>query len=572
MRIFRYILTGLFIFPVGLLAYDESQLVWHSLFGGYDYDVGRSIALDPDGYYVVVGGTKSYGAGNYDYWILKIDPQTGDTVWSRVYGGAAYDYAYSVAVDPEGYYVVNGITQSFGNGYHDFWILKLDPATGDTIWSRTYGGSSFDQGSAILVDDEGYYVAIGHTKSYGTAESYDAWILKLDPATGDTVWAAMYGGSDYDRVFGITTDGSTYIVVGYEESPEINGDSSRQGWIFKINASDGSLVWMKSYGGDEYEVFSDVEVDPDGYIVVAGRTVSFSAGDRDAWLLKMDPATGDTLWTTVVGGGSDDRLYGLAIDPHGNYVATGYTYSFAVGIMDLWVIKFDSQSGDTLWTATFGADSADRGESIVIDDQGYIAITGYTKSYGAVKKDVWVLRLSGIDIVSPVVDSLSQLDRDTTGTARQVMVWAVDDRSGVESVVLYYKRGSDPWESVEMVPGSGGWYTGQIPPLALPADSVEVEYFAYAVDSAGNGASSDTLSYWLVNPVVSIGEDSGVVMRLENGAILLMGIDKPTVVEVFDVRGRLVRRVLAIGEQRIKLPAGVYVIKIGKTKHKIVVR
>ncbi len=565
-------LVLLAVWPGGLLAYDESQPVWMKAFGGSNYDVGKKIAMDRDGNYVVVGGTKSLGAGNYDYWILKIAPSTGDTLWTRTYGGPLYDYAYSVAVDSSGYYVINGITQSFGNGYHDLWILKLNPATGDTVWARTYGGASFDQGTDIMVDGNGYYVAIGHTRSFGTGGSYDAWVLKLDPSTGDTLWTATFGGSDYDRVFGITGDDSTYTVVGYEESPEINGDTFRQGWIFRIRSSDGSLKWMKSYGGNDYDVFSDVKIDGNGNLVVAGRTASFSAGSRDGWLLILDPQTGDTLRTRTLGGADDDRFYSVAVGLDGNYYAAGYTYSFGGGDMNLWVVKFDGETGDTLWTATFGADSSDRGESIIMDAEGYLALAGYTKSYGNGLKDLWVIRLNGIDLVPPAIDSLTALGRDTTGDARDVHAIIIDDRSGVEYANLFYRTGSGVWDSTSMSEEGSGWYRGQIPPIPLPTDSIEVHYFVGATDSTGNKSFSDTLSYWLVNPAVSLGESKSHPFRIEGGKIVFAMPAKPTSVEIYDIRGKLIMAEVIERRREVKLRAGMYIVIIDGRRFKVLVR
>lgn len=568
----KRVLVLLMVPSWGLLSYDESHPAWSQTYGGSNYDVGKGIAVDPDGYYVVVGGTRSFGAGNYDYWILKLDPTTGDTLWSRTYGGSLYDYAYSVAVDSDGYYVVNGITGSFGSGYHDFWILKIDPMTGDTVWSRVYGGTSYDQGSGIMVDADGYYVAIGHTRSFGTDGSYDAWILKLEPTTGDTLWSVVYGGSDYDRVFGITGDDSTYTVVGYEESPEINGDSARQGWVFRIRADDGTLLWMKSYGGDDYDVFSSVKMDGNGNLVVAGRTASFSAGSRDGWLLLLDPETGDTIRTSILGGADDDRFYGVAVGPDGNYYAAGYTYSFGEGSMDLWVVKFDSATGDTLWTATFGADSADRGESITIDGEGYIAITGYTKSYGNGRKDVWILRLNGVDLVPPSIDSLTVLDRDTTGDARDVSAIVMDDRSGVESAYLFYRAGTGAWNSVPLSDAGGGWFSGQIPPMPLPDDSIQVFYFVQATDSAGNTSTSDTLDYYLVNPAVSSREAKVPPFWIGNGSIVFTISERPINVKIFDAGGRLILSRTFNRNAKVRLKSGIYILIIDGKRFKVPVR
>lgn len=148
-------------------------------------------------------------------------------------------------------------------------------------------------------------------------------------------------GGDFDRLFAVAEDGNAYIVAGYEESPDVNSDTSRQGWIIKLNKGTGSVIWNRSFGGPSYDVFMDVMVDSAGYYIVAGRTASFGAGDRDGWLLKIEPSTGDTLWSSVIGGLNDDRFYGLAIDQRNGYIAIGYTSTYGAGSNDMWFVKFN---------------------------------------------------------------------------------------------------------------------------------------------------------------------------------------------------------------------------------------
>ena len=566
------------ILGTGLVwANYESSPVWDRAYGGSNYDVGKDIALDPDGYYVVVGGTKSLGTGNYDYWILKIDPETGDTVWAKTYGGSGYDYASGVDVDPGGFYIVNGITASFGAGQHDFWVLKIDASTGDTVWSRTVGGADFDQGFDVMVDGDGNYVLIGSSRTYGTSGTYDGYVVKMDP-DGNVLWSTSIGGSDFDRLFAVAEDGNAYIVAGYEESPDVNSDTSRQGWIIKLDKGTGSVIWNRSFGGPSYDVFMDVMVDSAGYYIVAGRTASFGAGDRDGWLLKIEPSTGDTLWSSVIGGLNDDRFYGLAIDQRNGYIAIGYTSTYGAGSNDMWFVKFN-EDGDTIWTATFGADSADRGERIMVDDEGYYIGVGYTRSYGSGKKDFWIVKLKGLDLNPPYVDSLTVLDRDTTADARDVDVFATDDKAGIEHVNLFYRVGvSGSWNSIPMNPAVGGWFGGQIPSLPLPTDSVQVFYFAAASDSAGNASSTDTLFYWLVNPAVSRGENApSIRITPVSGGLWISGLNPPYEIRIFNPSGRLVRHIENYyGDIRISLPASIYIVEIRENnrslRRKIVIR
>jgi len=106
--------------------------LWHRWFGGNYYESGEEVKFSSDNKYIVVGTkqtTSSLGTGFTDYWILKID-DSGNKIWSRTYGGGYIEEAFSVAATPDGGYIMVGFTESYGNGGKDIWVLKLD-ANGD---------------------------------------------------------------------------------------------------------------------------------------------------------------------------------------------------------------------------------------------------------------------------------------------------------------------------------------------------------------------------------------------------------------------------------------------------------
>ncbi|RME64713.1 MAG: hypothetical protein D6778_07465, partial [Nitrospirae bacterium] len=115
--------------------------------------------------------------------------------WVKTYGGTNYDKAYSVQETSDGGYIVAGWTQSFGAGYGDFLVLKLD-ADGNVQWQKTYGGADDDGASSIQQTSDGGYVVAGYTASFG-AGGYDVWVIKLD-ANGNVQWQKIYGGADDD--------------------------------------------------------------------------------------------------------------------------------------------------------------------------------------------------------------------------------------------------------------------------------------------------------------------------------------------------------------------------------------
>ena len=145
-------------------------------------------------------------------WILKLD-QAGTVSWQKTYGGSGYEYAYSIQQTSDGGYIVAGDTSSFGAGDDDMWILKLDQ-DGTVSWQKTYGGvSGDDHAHSIQQTTDGGYIVAGYTDVLWGWRS-DMWILKLDQ-TGNVSWQKTYGGTDFDEAYSIqqTSDGG-YIVAG----------------------------------------------------------------------------------------------------------------------------------------------------------------------------------------------------------------------------------------------------------------------------------------------------------------------------------------------------------------------
>ena len=126
-----------------------------------------------------------------DVWLLKLD-ENGIVTWQKTYGGVTFESATSVQqTSPDGGYIVVGTTVTFGAGEKDVWLLKLD-ANGDVTWQKTYGGTAGDEGYSVQQTSDGGYIVAGGTRSFGEG-NYDIWLLKLDGG-GDIVWQKTYGG------------------------------------------------------------------------------------------------------------------------------------------------------------------------------------------------------------------------------------------------------------------------------------------------------------------------------------------------------------------------------------------
>ena len=156
------------IFVSWLMLCSEANSQWWTFSGGGD-DIAQSISQTPDGGYVVAGWTNSFGAGAKDLLILKLT-SSGGIQWQKAFGGSSDDSAYSIqpTSDPKygDGYIVAGETDSFGAGSYDFLVLKLTTG-GDVQWKTTLGGSTWDQAYSVIQASDSSYLVAGTTASFG---------------------------------------------------------------------------------------------------------------------------------------------------------------------------------------------------------------------------------------------------------------------------------------------------------------------------------------------------------------------------------------------------------------------
>src|SRR3989338_2297125 len=177
----------------------DGTVEWQKTYGGDDWDEAISIQQTSDKGYIVAGMTGSFGAGEFDFLVLKLRPN-GTVEWQKTYGGIKEEQARSIQQTSDGGYIVAGMTRSFGAGAYDFLVLKLRP-NGTVEWQKTYGGDIEDWSASIRQTSDGGYIVAGMTTSFNTGGG-DAWVLKLRP-DGTVEWQKTYGGSDADWAFSI---------------------------------------------------------------------------------------------------------------------------------------------------------------------------------------------------------------------------------------------------------------------------------------------------------------------------------------------------------------------------------
>jgi hypothetical protein len=126
---------------------------------------------------VITGETYSFGAGGGDVFVIKLD-SSGNLSWAKTIGGTNWDSGNSIQQTSDGGYVITGETYSFGAGYGDVFVIKLD-SSGNLSWAKTIGGRDWDSGNSIQQTSDGGYVITGETDSFGAGDG-DVFVIKLD--------------------------------------------------------------------------------------------------------------------------------------------------------------------------------------------------------------------------------------------------------------------------------------------------------------------------------------------------------------------------------------------------------
>jgi hypothetical protein len=314
--------------------------VWNRTFDNGFYDNGSAVRQTADGGFVIAGGTSLTFKGDQDAQLIKTD-SNGTMQWRRFYGGDGLDYGYAVVETAGGGYAMAGTTWSSGNGSGDIYLVRTD-AEGKVLWEKTFGGSGYDEGRALLQASDGGFVIAGALESRNNGS--DIYLLKTD-AAGNVVWERTYGGAYDDLAISVqpTRDGG-YIVGGYNGT----GKDSREGYLLKVD-SWGRYVWDRKLGGTDSAVYQARQTTDRGYIAV-GQT-NFHSADSEVYLTRTDHA-GNLLWQKVFRGNGTLRGYNVFMAPDGGYVIVGEAGS---GSLNQGLLLKTDAGGNEEWRQTYGA-------------------------------------------------------------------------------------------------------------------------------------------------------------------------------------------------------------------------
>ncbi|MGQ0829187.1 MAG: T9SS type A sorting domain-containing protein [Bacteroidota bacterium] len=402
-----FIKTILSIIVFVLITTDllQAQITkFEKIYGGNDYDYGYSVLQTYDKGYIVAGATTSFGSGNTHAYILKTD-NVGIPKWHRSFGGINIDQAYSIKQTTDSGYVIAGYTNSFGFGGYDMYVIKTDKY-GNVIWEKTYGGSNWDFAYSIDTTADGGYIIAGGTYSYGKGNE-DMYLVKINSA-GDTLWTKTYGGTNEDEARSvIQTSDSGYILTGFTKSMgNVNGDM----YTVKTNST-GDTLWTNKYGGLQEDIAYEVIESSTGEYIVAGKTKSVGNGNFDGLILFLSP-TGSVNYAPTYGGTGNDGFHSIVRSAYGRLAMVGYTYTFGLGESDF--LGFIENPFNGFHSATFGNSKMEIAYCIRgTNDNGYI-ICGTSASYSnldhiyLIKTDSNGVASGSVTIVVTDVNAITQ--------------------------------------------------------------------------------------------------------------------------------------------------------------------
>ncbi|MBI5034786.1 MAG: SBBP repeat-containing protein [Chloroflexi bacterium] len=539
---------------------SSGALQWNTFLGSSGNDYGFGIGEDPSGNVYVAGrGNATWGSpiqpftGNWDVFVAKLN-SNGTIVWNTFLGGISIDGGGNLVVDSTGTVYVIGISASpwgspvraFSNSIDSF-AAKLN-TNGGLQWNTFLGGADgFDDGIDIATDTSGNVYAAGlSTATWGSplhtySGGQDGSAAKLN-SSGVLQWNTFLGQSGSDSALALALDGSSNLYVAGRSmsswgSPIRSYTAGQDAIVAKFN-SNGVMQWNTFLGGSGSDSGNAIAVDANGHVFVAGNStgtwgtpVRAYSGNYDAFVARLDTATGALQWNTFLGDAGIDHSNGIALDNSSNAYVVGESSSswgspwepYTAG-WDAYVAKVNS-AGTLIWNSFLGGASADSGSGIVVR-LTIVYVTGSSSAtWGSpiraysTGNDAFVAQLNAINgtlmwnsfLGGAGTDAGRALALDKIG---DVYVTGISNASWGSSPIRAYSADTDSFVAKLNSVGTFQWNTflGGIGTDDGRDIAIDANNFVYVIGTSGASWGTPERAYYF-------GTDVSVVRLNSNGIL-----------------------------------------------------
>lgn len=350
-------------------------------YGGEKDEQGRDIQLTTDSGFIMVGSTSSFGKGNSDIYLVKVDSSL-KYEWSAAIGHQFTEFGHAVKQTTDGGYIIAGMTNSLGNGNYDAYLVRTD-VKGNKLWEKTYGGFDWDMAYDVEITSDGGFMVVGETHSLGKGDA-DAYLIRTDK-DGNVVWEKTLGGKKKDIAHALikTRDGN-YAFCG--ENASKNDTSKGDAWLVKFK-EDGSVVFDTTHVLPEYDVAYGLCETKFGELVLTGKSRSKNITVFDVLLQKFTP-TGEHIWTTYHGGinqgknNKNDEGFDVLEYNDTTLLIVGTTYTFSGDVTsDIYSLRTDKFGNWKEQSSSLGNIRNDNGFGISLFKEGWFVAFGNSESF-----------------------------------------------------------------------------------------------------------------------------------------------------------------------------------------------
>lgn len=350
--------------------------------GGLSDDLANSILIKDETLYVL-GQSKSFNDANGDHYLIKLDID-GNVLFEKTYGGNLAEEGIKISTTNDGNFILIGTTESYGNGQKDIHILKIN-ANGIVLWENTFGGILDDTPIDIIETSKSEFCIAATTESFG-AGSRDIYLIWIDQS-GNLIRQLTFGGAENDGSTGLMEiENKEIMLFGYTRN---FGANSRDFYLMNIS-SNGDSIWAKRYGGDEYEESQDFARTNTGEFLLVGHSASTDP-NHNMYAVKVD-STGNKIWENNYGGAQHDGGQASLINNEGNYILVARSMSFGNGDRNIYLVETDP-NGNLISEKVIGGSQNDWGQDI-IEHRSFYYIVGHTNSFGNEDNDAYIIKVA----------------------------------------------------------------------------------------------------------------------------------------------------------------------------------